>query len=77
MTAETFERIRDDYMIQVRTDGALSYDGRLEKMLDADVLEMLLTIVGDNIRTDPDLQDWGERVDWGGVTDDCREEGLL
>ena len=42
MTAAVFERIRDEDMITIRTDGAVSYDGRLEKMLDADVLEMLL-----------------------------------
>ena len=73
MTPELFERIRDEDMIHVRADGAISYDSRLERMLDADALEMLLQIAGDHV-TDGEE---GEIVDWHGAKGDCREAGLL
>ena len=81
MTPEVFERIRDDTMIHVRADSTISYDSRLVHLLVADELERLLTVVQDNIAVVPDDSDdtveWVEEVDWGGVEDDCRKEGMI
>ena len=79
MTAAIFERIRDEDMIHVCDIGVIIYDSRLCAMLDADVLEQVLTIAGDNIVIDPgmDADSGAEVIEWGGVEKDCREAGLL
>ena len=81
MTADVFDRIQDKDMITIRADGVVSYGSQLETELGAEVLDMLLTIVQDNIRTDPDdsngTVEWIESVAWDGVERDAKVAGIL
>ena len=72
MTRAVFQRIREDDLIYMR-QGTIVYASHVARMLDPDVLERLLTIIGDNIGDGVD----GEEIEWAGVADDCRKEGWL
>ena len=68
-----FDRIRDDDMIAVRQDGAISWDSRIPKLgITAEDRELLLTIVQDNVE---DFEEDGEVVYWARAGNNPRPEG--